>query len=114
MSILGRMETPEAVGQSIDREQQLRARFQLATIRLNDTQQERVWAMVAAHEAGPSSQQIAATAGLSPNRVHQLRTADEAQESPVWLSQFLRTVQLRLAEERGISAGVAAGTAGVW
>jgi hypothetical protein len=56
MSILGRMETPEAVGQPIHREQQLRARLQLATIRLDDTTQERIWAMVAAHKAGPSIQ----------------------------------------------------------
>ena len=82
------METPEAAGQPIHRAQQLMARLQLTTIHLNYTQQERIWAMVAAYKVSPSIQQIAATAGVSSNRVHQLRTTAEAQAIPVWLSQF--------------------------
>jgi hypothetical protein len=88
MSILGRMETPEAAGQPIHREQQLMARLQLTTIHLNDTQQERIWAMVAAYKVSASIQQIAATAGLSSNQLHQFCTTGDAQAIPVWLSQF--------------------------
>jgi DNA-binding IclR family transcriptional regulator len=42
--------------------------------------------MVAGQQAGLSIRQIAAATGLSSSKVHQLLTADEAQESPVWRS----------------------------
>jgi integrase len=46
------METPEAWRQCVRREQQLIARLRLATTRLADTDRERIWAIVAAKEAG--------------------------------------------------------------
>jgi len=45
---------------------------------------------VAAHRAGLSIRQIAATTGLSRSRIHQLLQDNEAREIPTWLSH-LRT-----------------------
>ena len=86
--MFGCMETPEAFRQRVRREQQLIARLRLATTRLADADRERIWAIVAAQEAGLSIRQIARATGLSPTRVHQLLQADEAREIPVWLSQL--------------------------
>jgi hypothetical protein len=82
------METPEAWHQRVRREQQLLTRLRLAMTRLADAERERIWAIVAAKEAGLSIRQIARATGVSPTRMHQLLQADEAQEIPVWLSQF--------------------------
>jgi hypothetical protein len=71
-------------------EQQLKARLRVATTRLTEAEQERIWAIVAAHRAGLSIRQIAATTGLSRSRIHQLLQDNEAREVPTWLSQ-LRT-----------------------
>jgi hypothetical protein len=49
-----------------------------------------IWAIVAAHRAGLSIRQIAATTGLSRSRIHQLLQDNEAREIPTWLSH-LRT-----------------------
>ena len=49
--------------------------------------QERIWAVVEAHQSGLSIRQIAAATGLSPSRVHQLLGSEEALEIPRWLSQ---------------------------
>ena len=86
--MFGCMETPEALRQRVRREQQLIARLRLATTRLADADRERIWAIVAAKEAGLSIRQTARATGLSPTRVHQLLKADEACEIPVWLSQL--------------------------
>ena len=86
--MFGCMETPEAWRQRVRREQQLIARLRLATTRLADADRERIWAIVAAKEAGLSIRQIARATGLSPTRIHQLLQADEAREIPVWLSQL--------------------------
>jgi hypothetical protein len=86
--MFGCMETPEAFRQRVRREQQLIARLRLATTRLADADRERIWAIVAAKEAGLSIRQIARATGLSPTRVHQLLQADEAREISVWLSQL--------------------------
>jgi hypothetical protein len=86
--MFGCMETPEAWRQRVRREQQLIARLRLATTRLADADRERIWAMVAAKEAGLSIRQIARATGLSPTRIHQLLKADEARAIPVWLSQL--------------------------
>jgi hypothetical protein len=86
--MFGCMETPEAWRQRVRREQQLIARLRLATTRLADAERERIWAIVAAKEAGLSIRQTARATGLSPTRVHQLLKADEAREIPVWLSQL--------------------------
>jgi hypothetical protein len=82
------METPEALQQRVRRDQQLHTRLRLATMRLADAERERIWAIVAAKEAGLSIRQIARATGLSPTRIHQLLQADEAREIPVWLSQL--------------------------
>src|SRR5262245_65693908 len=82
------METPQAWRQRVRHEQQLIARLHLATTRLADADRERIWAIVAAKEAGLSIRQIARATGLSPTRVHQLLKADAAREIPVWLSQL--------------------------
>ncbi len=82
------METHEELTQRVRREQQLIARLRLATTRLADADRERIWAIVAAHEAGLSIRKIAAATGLSSSRVHQLLQADAAREIPIWLSQL--------------------------
>ena len=82
------METPEALQQRVRREQQMIARLRLAMTRLADAEQERIWGIVAAKEAGLSIRQIARATGVSPTRIHQLLQADEARAIPVWLSQL--------------------------
>jgi hypothetical protein len=86
--MFGGMEPPEAWRQRVRREQQLIARLRRATTRLVDADCERIWAIVAAKEAGLSIRQVARATGLSPTPVHQLLKADEAREIPVWLSQL--------------------------
>jgi len=82
------METLEELKQRVQREKQLAARLQMASARLEAAQQERIWAIVAANEAGLSIRQIAVATGLSPSRIHQLLQAPESKNIPVWLSQF--------------------------
>jgi hypothetical protein len=62
----------------------------LATTRLHEAEQERIWAIVAAHEVGLSIRQIATATGLSRSRIHQLLQDHEAHEIPAWLTP-LRT-----------------------
>ena len=64
------METREQLHQRVRHEQQLKARLRVATTRLTEAEQERIWAIVAAHRAGLSIRQMAsimasATFGLS-------------------------------------------------
>lgn len=82
------METPETLHQRVRREQQMMARLRLAMTRLADAERERIWAIVAAKEAGLSIRQIARAIGVSPTRIHQLLQVDEAHAIPVWLSQL--------------------------
>jgi hypothetical protein len=84
------METHDEFEERIRREQQVAARLRLATERLEEAQRERIWAIVEAHQSGLSVRQIAAAAGLSSSRVHQLLGSDEAREIPRWLSQQRR------------------------
>jgi hypothetical protein len=84
------METNSEFQERIRRGQQVAARLRLATERLEDAQRERIWAIVEAHQSGSSVRQIAAAAGLSSSRVHQLLGSDEAREIPRWLSQQRR------------------------
>jgi hypothetical protein len=46
--------------------------------RLADAARERIWAIVAAHEAGWSIRKIAAATGLSRSRIHHLRQEEQA------------------------------------
>ena len=80
------METPEELRQCVRRERQLSTRLQLATTRLEAAQQERLWAIAAAYEAGLSMRNIAAATGLSSSRVHPLLNDKESREIPQWLS----------------------------
>jgi AraC-like DNA-binding protein len=81
------MEINDEFRERIRSEGQLATRLRLATERLEEAQQERIWAVVEAHQAGLSIRQIAAATGLSPSRVHQLLGSEEAKEIPRWLSQ---------------------------
>jgi transcriptional regulator with XRE-family HTH domain len=82
------MEPPEERRQRVRREKQLSNRLQLATIRLEAAQQERLWAIAAAYEAGLSMRKIATATGLSSSRVHQLLRDEESREVSQWLSQL--------------------------
>lgn len=66
------METFEALQQRVRHEQQMVPRLRLAMTRLAKAEQERLWAMVAAKEAGLSLRQIAWATGMSAPRIHQL------------------------------------------
>src|SRR5712691_3117364 len=72
------METREQLHQRVRGEQQLKAQLRLATTRLADAEQARIWAIVATHQAGLSIRQIAAATGLSRSRIYQLLQDDEA------------------------------------
>jgi hypothetical protein len=82
------MGTREAFRQRVRREQLRKARLRVATVRLTDAEQERIWAIVAAHEAGLSLRQIAAATGLSHSRIHQLLQDNAARAIPTWLSHL--------------------------
>jgi AraC-like DNA-binding protein len=82
------MEPRDALRQRVRQERQLKTRLQLATTRLEDAERERVWAIVAAHEAGLSIRKIAAATGLSRSRIHQLLQDEEAREIPEWLTHL--------------------------
>ena len=94
------METREQLHQRVRHEQQLKARLRLATTRLTEAEQERIWAIAAAHRAGLSIRQIAATTGLSRSRIHQLLQDNEAREIPTWLSH-LRTCDKAVDSGKG-------------
>ena len=57
---------------------------------LEEAQQERIWAVVEAHQSGLSVRNIPAATGLSSSRVRQLLGSDEAREIPRWLGQRRR------------------------
>jgi hypothetical protein len=80
------MVTNDEFHERIQREQRLAARLRLASERLEEAQQERVWAVVEAHQSGLSIRQIAAATTLSSSRVHQLLGSEESREIPRWLS----------------------------
>jgi len=77
------METAGALRQRVQHTRQLRERLQHAAERLREAQQERVWAIVSAHQQGLSIRQIATATGLSAARVHQLLA-----DIPMWLSRL--------------------------
>ena len=82
------METAETRRQRVQRTRHLTERLRRATVRLSAAQQERVWAIVSAHQHGLSIRQIARAATLSAARVHQLLTDNAAADIPVWLSRL--------------------------
>src|SRR5712691_9834651 len=80
--------TREEILQLVYHERKLKNRLQLATTRLEEAERERIWAIVAAHDAGLSIRQIAAATGLSRSRIHQLLQEQEAHEIPEWLTHL--------------------------
>ncbi len=82
------MESHERHRQYLQNEILVEQRLQLATTRLEEAQRERIWAIVAAKEAGLSIRKIAAATQLSPTRVHQLLQDPEVDEIATWLSQL--------------------------
>jgi DNA-directed RNA polymerase specialized sigma24 family protein len=76
------METREEHRQCFQREQQTKKRLCIATTRLHEAEQERIWAIVAAYDAGLSIRQIATATGLSRSRIHQRLQDPEAREIP--------------------------------
>jgi len=82
------METAGALRQRVQHTRQLRERLQHAAERLREAQQERVWAIVSAHQQGLSIRQIATATGLSAARVHQLLADNAAADIPMWLSRL--------------------------
>lgn len=82
------MDEHDAWRRRVRREQQLIARLRLAAFRLAAAQEERTWAIVAAHQQGLAIRRIAAATGLSAPRVHQLLTAAATAGIPAWLSRL--------------------------
>jgi len=82
------METVETLRQRVQRTHQLTERLHRASARLTAAQQERVSAIVSAHQQGLSIRQIALATCLSAARVHQLLTDNAATDIPVWLSRL--------------------------
>jgi hypothetical protein len=82
------MDTREERRQRFQREQQTIKRLRMATTRLREAEQERIWAIVAASDAGLSIRQIATATGLSRSRIHQLLQGPEAREIPAWLTHL--------------------------
>ena len=83
-ALLRGMETHEPRRPRVWREPPLNAWLRLATTRLAEAERERLWAIVAAHDAGLSLRQIADATGLSRSRIHQL-LQDDARAIPAWL-----------------------------
>jgi DNA invertase Pin-like site-specific DNA recombinase len=82
------MDTREEYRQRFQRDQQTKKRLRLATTRLYEAEHERIWAIVAASDAGLSIRQIATATGLSRSRIHQLLQDPEAREIPTWLTHL--------------------------
>ena len=80
------MESVEQLKQRVSKEKRLTSRLCLAKIRLEEAEQEHIWAIAAAHAEGLSIRKIAAAMGLSSSRVHQLLHTDEANQIPEWLN----------------------------
>jgi hypothetical protein len=82
------MDSREERRQRFLREQQTTKRLRLATTHLHEAEQERIWAIVAASDAGLSIRQIATATGLSRSRIHQLLQNPAAREIPAWLTHL--------------------------
>src|SRR5919199_5474120 len=91
----------EAWRQRVRREQQLIARLRRAALRLEAAQEERTWAIVAAHQQGLSIRRIAAATGLSATRVHQLLAAAATAAIPAWLSRLREPSEPASAADEG-------------
>jgi hypothetical protein len=63
--------TREESHQLVQHKRKLKNRLQLATTHLEEVERERIWAIVAAHDAGLSIRKIATVTGLSRSHIHQ-------------------------------------------
>jgi hypothetical protein len=79
------MKSQEQRQEKYFQEKRLLNRLHLATTRVKDIEQERIWAIATAHTEGLSIRKIAEATGLSSSRVHQLLHTDEARQIPDWL-----------------------------
>jgi hypothetical protein len=82
------MDTREDHRQRFQREQPTKNRLHLATTRLHEAAQERLWASVAARDAGLSIRQIATATGWSRSHIHPLLQDAETREIPTWLTHL--------------------------
>ena len=82
------MDDQEAWRQRVRREQGLMERLRTAVVGLEAAQEERTWAIAAAHQQGLPIRRIAAATGLSATRVHQLLAAAATAGIPAWLSRL--------------------------
>ncbi len=80
------MKSREQLKEKDLKEKRLTNRLRLATNRIKDVEQERIWAIAKAHAEGLSIRKIAEVTGLSSSRVHQLLHTDEARQIPDWLT----------------------------
>ena len=84
------------------------SRLKLAAARLQDSEQERLWALVAAQKDGMSLRDMAREVGLSRSRVQQLLTSEPAQGVPTQANGAVRqasedvTLRDRLAHEASL------------
>jgi AraC-like DNA-binding protein len=97
--------TREDIHRLVQHERKLKNRLQLATTRLEEAERERIWAIVAAHDAGLSIRKIAAATGLSRSRIHQLLQDREACDIPEWLTHLRdRDINAEAQTDTGPSA----------
>jgi len=106
------MASPEQLKQKELNEKRLTNRLRLATTRLQNAQQEHVWAIAAAKSEGLSIRKIAAATGLSSSRVHQVLHTEEsgvkhrrrlAEPEPELSSLSQREQRAILREKMGLS-----------
>jgi DNA-directed RNA polymerase specialized sigma24 family protein len=84
------MEPPEQLKQKVLTEKRLTNRLRLATTRLEDAQQEHIWAIAAAKSEGLSIRKIAAATDLSSSRVHQLLHTNGALQIPTAVLSWIK------------------------
>jgi len=70
------------------RERRVLRRVSRAAWRLEQAERERAWALASARAEGVSLRTLAATAGLSPARVHQITAAADLDELDVALGEL--------------------------
>jgi transcriptional regulator of heat shock response len=83
------MKSLEQLKQQVSKEQKLTARLSMAASRVEESEQERLWAIVTAHSSGLSIRKIATATNLSSSRIHQLLHTDEASQIPEFLNSLV-------------------------
>jgi hypothetical protein len=83
------------------KDKRLLNRLRLATTRVKDIEQERIWAIAKAHAEGLSIRTIAKVTSLSSSRVHQLLHTDEAHQVPDWLNDLPASLSEMVTESDG-------------